>query len=61
MDENSASVVLPFFLRGVTLHPTVMPLTCDKFEHHVFTLIELTSRDLTRDPSTDIYEDQEMQ
>ena len=59
MDENGASVVLPFFLRGVTSHLTVMPLTRDEFEHHGCTRIELTSRDLTWDPSTDIYEDQE--
>ena len=61
MDENGASVVLPFFLRGVTLHLTAMPLTRDKFEHHGCTRIDLTSRDLTWDPSTDIYEDQETQ
>ena len=36
-----------------------MPLTRDEFEHHGFTRIELTSRDLTWGPSTDIYEDQE--
>ena len=59
MDENGASVVLTFFLRGVTLHLTVMPLTRNEFEHHGCTRIELTSRDLTWDPSTDIYEDQE--
>ena len=55
MDENGASVVLPFFLRGVTSYLTVMPLTRDEFEHHGCTRIELTSRDLTWDPSTDIY------
>ena len=59
MDENGASVVLPFFLRGVTSHPTVMPLTRDDFEHHGCTQIELTSRDLNWDLSTNIYEDQE--
>ena len=59
MDENGASVVLPFFLRGVTSHLNVMLLTRDKFEHHGCTRIELRSRDLTWDPSTDIYEDQE--
>ena len=36
-----------------------MPLTCDEFEHHGCTQIELTSCDLTWDPSTDIYEDQD--
>ena len=55
MDENGSSVVLPFFLRGVTSHLTVMPLTREAFEHHGCTRIELTSRDLTWDPSTDIY------
>ena len=37
MDENSASVVLPSFLRGVTSHLTVMPLNRDEFEHHGYT------------------------
>ena len=59
MDENGASVVLTFFLRGFTSHLTIMPLTHDEFEHHGCTRIDLTSRDLTWDPSTDIYEDQE--
>ena len=59
IEENGASVVLPFLLRGVTSYLTVMPLTRDKFEHHGCTQIELTSRDLTWDPLTDIYEDQE--
>ena len=59
MDENGASVVLPFFLRGVTSHLTVVPLTRNEFEKHGCTRIELTSRDLTWYPSTDTYEDQE--
>ena len=59
MDDNVASVVLPFFLRGVTSHLTVMPLTRDEFEHHGCTQIEITSCDLTWDPSTDTYEDKE--
>ena len=58
MDESGASVVLHFFLRGVTPHLNVLPLTRDEFEHHGCTRIELTSRDLTWYPSTDIYEDQ---
>ena len=36
-----------------------MPLTHDEFEHHVCTRIEITSCDLTWDPSIDIYADQE--
>ena len=59
MEKNGASVVLSFFLRGVTLHLNVLPLTRDEFEHNGCTQIELTSRDLTSDLSTDIYEDQE--
>ena len=59
LDENGASVVLPFFLRGFTSHLNVLPLTRDEFEHHGCTWIDLTSRDLTWDPSTDVYEDQE--
>ena len=59
MDEYGASVVLPLFLRGVTSHLNVLPLTRNKFEHHGCNQIELNSRDLTWDPSTDVYEDQE--
>ena len=59
MYENGASVVLPFFLRGVTLHLNVLSLTHDKFEHHGCTRIDLTLGDLTWVPSTYIYEDQE--
>ena len=59
MDENGASVVLPFFLIRVTSHLNFMPLTHDEFEHHGCTRIEVTSRALIWDPSTDIYEDQE--
>ena len=43
IDENGASVVLPFFLRGVTSHLTAMPLTRDEFEHHGCTQIDITS------------------
>ena len=59
MDENGASVVQHFFLRGVTSHITVMMLTRDEFEHHGCNQIEITSSDLNWYPSTDIYEDQE--
>ena len=59
INENGESVVLSFFLRGITSHLTVMPLSIDKFEHHGCTQIELTSRDLTWSPSADIYEYQE--
>ena len=59
MDENGASFFLPFFFIVVASHLNGMPLTRDEFEHHGCTRIELTSRDLTWDPSTDIYEDQE--
>ena len=59
IDKNGASTTLPFFLRGVTSHLNILPLTRDEFEHHGCTQIELTSRDLTWNPSTDIYEDQE--
>ena len=34
MYENGANVILPFFLRGVISHLTVMLLTRDEFEHH---------------------------
>jgi hypothetical protein len=58
-DENGERVILPFFLKGVTSHLNVSPLSLEEFEHHGCPRIELTSRDLTWDPSTDVYEDQE--
>ena len=46
-------------MRGVTSHLNVLPLTRNEFEHHGCTRIELTSHDITWDPSTDVYEDQD--
>ena len=57
-DENGERVILPFFLKGVTSHLNVSPLSLEEYEHHGCPRIELTSRDLTWDPSTDVYEDQ---
>ena len=58
-DENGDEVILPFSLRGVTSLVSVLPLTNNEFAEHEFTRIELTSKDLTWDPSDHAYEDQE--
>ena len=58
-DEYGDDIILPLFLRGVTSHLNVEPLTCDEFEMHNCPRITLTSRDLTWDPSSTVYEDQE--
>ena len=58
-DENGERVVLPFFLKGVTSHLNVSPLSLEEYEHHGCPRIELTSHHLTWDPGTDVYEDQE--
>lgn len=59
MDEYGANGILPFSLRGVTSLINVSPLTLEEFESHSHPRVELTSHDLTWDPSTDVYEDQE--
>ena len=58
-DEYGDNVISPFFLNGVTSHLDVDTLSCDEFEAHDFSRLNLTHRDLTLDPSTTIYEDQE--
>ena len=52
-------VVLPFFLKGVTSHLNVSPLSLEEYEHHGCPRVELTSHHLKWDPGTDVYEDQE--
>ena len=46
-DEDGKHVVLPFFLKGVTSHLNVSPLSQDEYEHHVCPSIELMSHHLT--------------
>ena len=60
-DENSDSVILPFFLRGITSHFNVESISKQEFERHLCPRIVLASRDLTWDPSSTVYEDQENQ
>ena len=58
-DENSQEVILPFTLRGVTSLLNVEPLTRDEWELNEYPRITLTDEDLTWDPHTNIYADQE--
>ena len=58
-DEDGNEVVLPFSLDGITSVINVLPLTSLEFDEHEHTRIELTSKDLTWDPSTTVYENQE--
>ena len=58
-DENGDRVILPFFLRGVTSHFNVESISKQEFERHLCPRIVLTNRDLTWDPSSTVYEDQE--
>ena len=58
-DEYGDNVILSFFLNGVTSHLNVDNLSHDDFEAHDCPRLTLTHHDLTWDPSTTIYEDQE--
>jgi len=58
-DEYGDSVVLPFYLRGVTSYLNTEPLSREEYEAHDFPRVELTSQHLKWDPSSTVYEDQE--
>ena len=58
-DEYGDIIVMPFFLRGVTSCLNVEPLTPGEWDAHTCPRVILTDLDLTWDPNTDIYEDQE--
>ena len=53
-DGNGERVVLPFFLRRVTSHLNVSPLSLEGYEHHDCLRIQLTSHHLTLDPDTNV-------
>ena len=59
MDDTGARVVMPFFLCGVISHLNVEPITRQEYEAHTYPRIELTDKDLTWDPTTAVYADQE--
>ncbi len=52
-------VILPLTLRGVTLLLNVRSTTIDEFNSHDHLRLHLTSKTLTWDPMTDLYEQQE--
>ena len=58
-DEYGNSVILPFFLSGVTSHVHVEPLSRDEYECHNCPQITLTNTNQTWDPSATTFEDQE--
>ena len=60
-DDNDEKVVIPFFLKGVTSLFNTYPIEADEFDNHMCPRIELTSAQLTWDPSSTILEDQENQ
>ena len=46
-DEYGESVVMPFFLRGVTSYLNVEPLSLEEYENHECPRVELTDQHLT--------------
>ena len=58
-DEYCDNVIMTFLLNSVTSHLNVDTLSRNEFEAHDCLSLTLTHRDLTWDPSTTIYEDQE--
>ncbi len=52
-------VILPLTLRGVTSLLNVQTVTIDKFNSQDYPRLHLTSETLTRDPATNLYEQQE--
>jgi hypothetical protein len=52
-------VILPLILRRVTLLLNVRSMTIDEFNSHDHLRLHLTSETLTRDPTTNLYEQQE--
>ena len=59
LDEDGERVIMPLFLKGVTSVLETCPVTLEEFDHHVCPKIELTAANLTWDPSSTVYEDQE--
>ena len=58
-DEYGGAVVLPLFLKGVTSSLNVESLSQEEWDRHDCPRITLTDRDLTWDPNSSVYEDQE--
>lgn len=58
-DEYNDKVVLPFMLKGVTSYLPVRSLTQEEFDRNEAVRVHLTNQDLTWDPSSGIYEEQE--
>ena len=58
-DEYGEKVIVPLFLKGVTSYFNTEPLTREEFEAHDCPRIIMTNKDLTWDPNSDVYENQE--
>ena len=58
-DEYGESVVLPFFLCGVTSLINVEPISRNEWDDHAYPRVTLTDLDLSWDPSSKVYKDQE--
>ncbi len=59
-DHPAQTVTLPLALQGVTSLLNVRAPTLDEWESDAFRRLHLTSETLTWDPTTTLYEDQEM-
>jgi hypothetical protein len=59
-DHPAQTVILPLALRGVTSLLNVRAPTLDKWNSDAFRWLHLTSETLTWDPTTTLYEDQEL-
>jgi hypothetical protein len=59
-DHPTKTVILPLALRGMTLLLNVRAPTLDQWNIDAFRRLHLTSETLTWDPTTTLYEDQEM-
>ena len=58
-DEDGSRVILPFLLSGVTSYLPVSDLSATEWDAHECPRVHLTSLDLTWEPSSSVYEDQE--
>ncbi len=59
-DNSLQPAILPLTLRGVTLLLNVRTVTIDEFNSHDHPQLHLTSEILTWDPTTTLYEQQEI-
>ncbi len=58
-DEPAQMVIFRLALQGVTLLLNVRGITLDEWNSNAFKRLHLTSENLTWDPTTSLYEEQE--